>query len=160
MTTCRSCRERPAIRRGLSTRLCGECLDARRPKYVKPERATPAYKLTRAVSRHGATRPNMDIARGLHRSEALRQSARDEACVACGVRDGTVVWCHANEAELGKGKSLKCHDLLGNYLCAVHHFWYDASGASREEKRAFFRECYPKTMVRVAEKLAHGELRL
>jgi hypothetical protein len=56
--------------------------------------------------------------------------------------------------------SIKAHDLLGNYLCGSCHQWYDQGKASREEKRAMFRECYPITMTRVAELLASGELKL
>lgn len=98
----------------------------------------------------------------LYRSHALTQSARDETCVnpACGVQNGTVVWAHSNEGEHGKGARIKAHDLLGNYLCALCHFWYDQGPAPREEKREFFRRCYPRTMVRVAEKIAAGTLKL
>ena len=95
-----------------------------------------------------------------HRSEALRQSARDERCVYCGRVDGTVVWAHSNEQMHGKGMSIKAHDLLGNYLCGACHNLYDRSPLSREQKQAMFRECYPRTMTRVAEKLAAGELTL
>ena len=95
-----------------------------------------------------------------HRSQALRDSARDEACVNCGAQDGTVVWAHSNEGGHGKGMSIKAHDLLGNYFCAYCHAWYDSGKSDRENKRALFRECYPKSMVRVAEKLAAGELKL
>jgi len=154
---CRVCGEPVLWRSGLSNRIHSAC---RTRKQARPERApAPAYKLTRAA-KTGATKPNADIGKGVHRSEALRQSARDEICVACGANDGTVVWAHANEGALGKGKSLKAHDLLGNYLCARCHADYDAGPGTREEKRAFFRECYPKTMVRVAEKIAAGTLRL
>lgn len=96
----------------------------------------------------------------LYRSHALTQSARDETCVHCGARDGTVVWAHSNEGEHGKGARIKAHDLLGNFLCMKCHTWYDQGPAPRSEKREFFRTCYPRTMVRVAEKLATGELRL
>lgn len=96
----------------------------------------------------------------LYRSTKLTQSARDETCVGCGVQDGTVVWAHSNEGAHGKGKSIKSHDLLGNYLCFKCHSWYDTGPAPRAEKQAFFRTCYPRTMVRVAEKLAEGTLKL
>lgn len=94
-----------------------------------------------------------------HRSQALRDSANGEACVVCETK-GTTVWAHSNEQAHGKGMSIKAHDLLGLYLCEPHHAWYDKSGAPRAEKQAFFREWYPKTMVRVAEKLAAGTLKL
>lgn len=95
-----------------------------------------------------------------HRSQSLRDSANGEACVYCGAQDSTIVWCHSNEGAHGKGMSIKSHDLLGNYWCARCHHLYDRSPLPREQKRAMFRECYPKTMVRVAEKLARGEIKL
>lgn len=94
-----------------------------------------------------------------HRSKALTNSARDESCVYCGRTDG-VVWAHSNEGGHGKGMSIKAHDLLGNYLCGPCHTLYDRSALSREAKHAMFRECYPKTMTRVAEKIAAGDLKL
>jgi hypothetical protein len=95
-----------------------------------------------------------------YRSEALRRSAREQACVRCGAEDGTVVLAHSNESSHGKGMSIKAHDLLALYLCSECHRWFDQGKASREEKRAMFRECYPITMTRVAELLASGELKL
>jgi hypothetical protein len=95
-----------------------------------------------------------------HRSEALRQSARDEACAACGVEDGTIVWCHSNEYRHGKGKGLKAHDLFGFYGCMYCHARYDAGHETREDKHTFFREAWERSMIRVAEKLARGELKL
>lgn len=92
-----------------------------------------------------------------HRSTKLRQSAKGEPCVACGKHDGSTVWAHSNESAHGKGMSIKAHDLMGNYLCFDCHRWYDVGPATRQEKKAFFRECYPKTMVRIAERLAEGE---
>ncbi len=95
-----------------------------------------------------------------HRSERLRASANGEACVCCG-SVGTTVWAHSNLQEHGKGMSIKAHDLLGLYLCGKCHREYDSGRMwNRLDKRAFFREYYPKTMVRVAEKLASGELKL
>ena len=95
-----------------------------------------------------------------HRSQALRDSANGEACVYCGAQDQTTVWAHSNEGAHGKGMSIKAHDLLGNYLCAICHKQYDTGPWTRAEKQAMFRECYPRTMVRVAEKIAAGELKL
>ncbi len=95
-----------------------------------------------------------------HRSERLTRSADGEACVACGRCDGTVVWAHSNEQEHGKGAGIKAHDLLGNYLCEKCHFAFDAGRKDRELCRFRFREWYPKTMVRVAEKIAAGKLKL
>ncbi len=93
------------------------------------------------------------------RSKALRDSANGESCVACGRQDGTVVWAHSNEQSHGKGIGIKAHDLLGNYLCAWCHTLYDHD-LSREDAREYFSIFYPKTMARIAEKLASGELKL
>lgn len=95
-----------------------------------------------------------------HRSERLRQSADGEPCVACGRCDGTTVWAHSNEQIHGKGGSIKAHDLLGNYLCGQCHHKFDHGRTDREECRSLFREWYPKTMTRVAEKIAAGKLKL
>lgn len=95
-----------------------------------------------------------------HRSERLRASANGEPCVCCG-SVGTTVWAHSNESRHGKGMSIKAHDLLGLYLCGACHSAYDHGPVmSRAERHAFFREYYPLTMVRVAEKLADGSLKL
>ena len=95
-----------------------------------------------------------------HRSERLRASANGEPCVACG-SVGTTVWCHGNESSFGKGMGIKAHDLLGLYLCGGCHRAYDSGNTmDRETKREFFRNHYPATMVRVAEKLADGSLKL
>ncbi len=94
-----------------------------------------------------------------HRSERLRASANGEACVCCG-SVGTTVWAHSNEGAHGKGMSLKAHDLLGLYLCGECHARYDRGPETRAYKQDFFRTYYPETMVRVAEKLADGSLKL
>lgn len=93
-----------------------------------------------------------------HRSKALRDSARDEPCVACG-SVGTTVWAHSNQQAHGKGMGMKSHDILGMYLCHLCHAIYDQK-LNRQQQRLFFHEHYPKAMVRVAEKLESGELRL
>lgn len=91
-----------------------------------------------------------------HRSKALRESARDEPCVVCGMV-GSTVWAHSNEIEHGKGMGIKAHDLLGLYLCHKCHEAYDQR-LDRGQRKKYFREYYPATMVRVAEKIAEGVL--
>lgn len=93
----------------------------------------------------------------LYRSKCLRDSARDEPCIRCGAV-GTTVWAHSNELAHGKGRGIKAHDLLGLYLCHTCHSEYD--NAARDCARAIFRECYPRTMVRVAQKIVDGFLKL
>lgn len=50
----------------------------------------------------------------------LRNAARDESCVICGVEDGTVVLAHRNmPGDFGRG--LKGPDWFGAHLCAACH---------------------------------------
>lgn len=94
-----------------------------------------------------------------YRSKALRDSANGEACVSCGAQDGTVVWAHSNQQAHGKGLGIKASDLLGLYLCVACHRSCDTT-MTRDEAVVFFSTHYPKTMMRVAEKLVAGELKL
>lgn len=50
----------------------------------------------------------------------ITQSARDEACVRCGRKDGTICARHYNgvrQLALGKGRGNKCHDMASAELC-------------------------------------------
>lgn len=80
----------------------------------------------------------------------LRESARGESCIACGAQDGTVVLAHRNE---GKGMGIKSPDYLALDLCANCHRWYDqGKDATREQRRQFFNEHYPKQVQRWVKK--------
>lgn len=50
--------------------------------------------------------------------------------------DPTVVWCHSNWEDHGKGKGLKAHDCFGCFGCLLCHNWLDRSRAP--ERRAVF----------------------
>jgi len=63
------------------------------------------------------------------RSKAYLAAANGQACVHCGVRDGTVVAAHYTGYrghEFGKAKGLKGSDLLVADLCASCHSAYDS----------------------------------
>lgn len=81
------------------------------------------------------------------RSKKLCQSARDEACVACGAADGTVVWAHSNEQKHGKGMGIKAHDLFGAYLCHHCHTQYDTGKDGKTYKELWFRDQWEKSMI-------------
>lgn len=83
----------------------------------------------------------------------LRKAADGESCIACSIRDGTVVLAHRNE---GKGMALKVPDIFALDLCCVCHAEYDTGRSmTREEKRAWFNALYPKQVARwVAKGLA------
>lgn len=65
---------------------------------------------------------------------ALRESARDESCVACGANDGTVVLAHyfgPRRHDYGGGMSRKGDDIVAAYLCSRCHSRMDTE--SRKE---------------------------
>ena len=77
----------------------------------------------------------------------LRKAANGESCIACGRQTETTVLAHRNEGKAG-GKKLM-PDYLALDLCCVCHAEYDQGHTwTREEKRAFFNEHYPKQVQR------------
>ena len=73
----------------------------------------------------------------LIRSRKLLNAAEGQACVNCGVRDGTIVAAHYQgiRAQIfGKGKGIKPHDLCIADLCTTggkgcHHMFDHAEGS-------------------------------
>lgn len=60
----------------------------------------------------------------------IRKSAKDEDCLivlngVCNFDSSTVVWCHENSYEAGKGMGLKARDENGCYGCSACHAVYD-----------------------------------
>ena len=67
------------------------------------------------------------------RSKSYLAAARDQACVHCGARDGTVVAAHLTglrASEFGKGRGVKPHDVCVADLCQRCHQQYDSYRAS------------------------------
>lgn len=85
------------------------------------------------------------------RSRKLLDLARDQACVACGTTDGTVVAAHSNLLEHGKGKGHKAHDGMMAWLCHRCHSEYDQGQMSREDRRDFILTAICKTYQRMWE---------
>jgi hypothetical protein len=59
----------------------------------------------------------------------LLASAKDQACICCGSKDGTVVPAHYTgfrQHRFGKGRSIKCHDLFVAFLCKRCHDLFDS----------------------------------
>jgi len=77
------------------------------------------------------------------RSKKLKNSARYERCVSCGVDDGTIVWAHSNNQRHGKGMGIKAHDLFGAYLCGRCHSEFD--GKKKED--GWFIDQWEKSMI-------------
>jgi hypothetical protein len=54
----------------------------------------------------------------------LREASRDQSCIRCGKRDGTIVGAHytgTRRLALGGGFGKKCHDLFIADLCFECH---------------------------------------
>lgn len=76
-----------------------------------------------------------------YRNPRLLSLARDQACVACGVSDGTTVAAHSNLGEHGKGFSLKAHDGMSAWLCHGCHYQLDQGARmTKAERRLFILE--------------------
>lgn len=89
----------------------------------------------------------------MYRNNKLRDSARNEACVACGADNGTTVWCHADSQKYGKGYGLKSHDLFGFFGCdRCHDFYGSSKGMERQERDEWFIEQFIKSMIIACEK--------
>lgn len=81
-----------------------------------------------------------------HHDQKLLDACRGEPCylIVPGVcrrapQDPTVVDCHGNWADTGKGMGLKAADRFSVPGCAACHYWLDfGTTASREVKRITF----------------------
>jgi uncharacterized CHY-type Zn-finger protein len=84
------------------------------------------------------------------RSRRLLDTARGQACVACGTDDGTIVAAHSNLLEHGKGVGYKAHDCMSAWLCYRCHSEYDQGmGMSKDEKREFILTMICRTNIRL-----------
>ena len=90
------------------------------------------------------------------RSAKIRQSARGESCTLnsplCNYDPDTVVWCHSNFGEHGKGYGIKAHDIFGFYGCSGCHDWLDNGKWVAEEKRFLFSLAHARSLLRLIEK--------
>jgi len=90
----------------------------------------------------------------------LRDFARDQSCVACGARDGTVVLAHyfgPRRHSYGGGIGHKGHDAVGAHLCARCHADMDTNmrnKAKRLEASEIFLHYCALTWIRVCDALA------
>jgi CRISPR/Cas system-associated protein Cas10 (large subunit of type III CRISPR-Cas system) len=77
----------------------------------------------------------------------FQKAADGESCIACGSQCGTTVLAHRNEGK-AMGKKLM-PDYLALDLCVVCHTEYDQGRRmTRDEKRSFFNDHYPKQVAR------------
>lgn len=86
-----------------------------------------------------------------YRNKKLLELARNHDCVNCGADDGTIVACHANLLELGKGRGLKASDAAICFLCHGCHANLDTGHTDKLDKRSFTYEMIAKTLIRLVE---------
>lgn|SRR5581483_258107 len=86
---------------------------------------------------------------------ALREAAKGQTCVRCGISDGTIVGCHytgVRRGAYGGGMSIKCHDLVVAHLCARCHKWMDQLSRDKEDRWLHseeFQHCVLMTVIRL-----------
>ena len=81
-----------------------------------------------------------------YRSRKLLDLAKGQACVMCGLQDGTVVAAHSNLLEHGKGRGMKADDSMVAWLCYPCHTEYDqGSKMDKLERRDFILTAICKT---------------
>jgi hypothetical protein len=94
------------------------------------------------------------------RSQKLRKSAEGESCTfnypgVCNYDASTVVWCHSNFLEHGKGVGLKASDVAGFYGCSACHRWFDEDskriGVPKDERLQYFYRAHSKSLLRAIE---------
>lgn len=82
-----------------------------------------------------------------HRSKPLLQACRAIPCQHCGSDDGTVCAAHSNQAQHGKGKSIKASDQYVASLCFRCHSALDqGSRLSRDERVEMWTAAHRKTV--------------
>jgi ferredoxin len=89
----------------------------------------------------------------MFRSKKLLDAARDQDCTiqipgVCNRDKSTVVGCHANWLEYGKGGAMKAHDCYIAFGCSACHFAIDqGTKLSYEEKKEYWRQGFERTIL-------------
>lgn len=91
------------------------------------------------------------------RSKALTDAARGESCLlaiprVCRSNSETVVACHSDFQEDGKGTGIKAEDIYIAFGCVDCHSWLHSGGPSKEDKRDAFHRGMKRTWKRLIEK--------
>ena len=91
-----------------------------------------------------------------YRNPKILAHANGQQCQNCGCNDGTVVACHSNQQEHGKGRGIKAHDVFVAFLCGNCHYWLDFGtgkdptvlyNSNRTEKNEMFTRAFQKTLL-------------
>lgn len=86
------------------------------------------------------------------RLSKLREAAKDQSCVRCNDRDGTVCLAHYSgpwQHRFGKGKGIKGDDVAGADLCMRCHAFFDEyQEGNTVERSEEFLACCLLTVIR------------
>jgi hypothetical protein len=85
----------------------------------------------------------------MYRSAKLLSAAKDAPCMNCYQRNDTVVACHSNWQEHGKGTGLKAHDCFVAYLCRKCHDCVDGRWRvyNAEERKRVWHAAHDRTVL-------------
>lgn len=86
------------------------------------------------------------------RSKAILDAARGAPCSICGKLDGTIVFCHLNEAWAGKGIGRKSDDIAGFNGCMECHDIYDRRHQNEQHSDYIIMRAMYRTLRRLVEK--------
>jgi hypothetical protein len=82
------------------------------------------------------------------RSQKLLKACRALPCQNCGISDGSVCAAHSNQAEHGKGRSIKASDQYVASLChACHHDVDQGRCLARSERVKLWMDAHTKTVA-------------
>lgn len=102
---------------------------------------------TKPMTRTAMKQPTKRMKQTRPKTTKIRESAKDKDCTmlvpgVCRYERETVVWCHSNQSEDGKGVGLKARDEEGCYGCYWCHAYYDggytALGHTRYQAQRYF----------------------
>lgn len=121
----------------------------KRPKFERaPVLVVPINRPGRVLRIDTEARASVPVPKFAYtRSPALLKACRLIPCQHCGVSDGTVVACHSNWAEHGKGRSVKASDLFVASLCFTCHSELDQGAhLTRDQRRAMWEAAHARTV--------------
>jgi hypothetical protein len=128
-----------------------------KPRTTPMSRGTSTLKQKKPMARGTSTlaRSTKPMKVSKPKMTPIRKSAKGQDCLiqipGVGFHDpATVVWCHSNEYQHGKGMGLKANDEFGAFGCVTCHAIYDRQaprpeGMSKEDIDELFANAMEKS---------------
>ena len=96
-------------------------------------------------------------------NENLREAARGQSCIRCGVDNGTIVLAHysgVRRSNYGGGLGIKVHDLVGAHLCVDCHRTMDTEIKSKENRWLISEEMQHLCLLTILRLLEQGKIKV